>query len=223
MWVESFLKGILSEEQARKLKAAKVWMLKMCGCDLDYLYNEDFVGRTDLRDKEWTHDFCEVILGIFNPRSIIDFGCGTADILLPFEKKGLVVKGIDGSSVCISNAMIRKENLELFDLRREYCPEIEYDLCFCLEVAEHIEEKFSRVLIENLTKVSRTVVFTAAVPGQTGISHINLKSPEWWVGKFQCYGFNLNEDLTGVLKKRMEGLAGIQHYYIDNLMVLQKT
>jgi len=221
--IKKFLEKVLPAGYISKLKQIKIWMLKQLGRDLDYFYNEDFVAMKDLRDKMWTKDFCEVNMRIFDPGSIIDFGCGTADILAPFEAKGLVIKGVDGSSVCQNRAMIKKENFELFDIRHKYNTEFKYDLCLCLEVAEHIEEKYSDVLVGNLTGVSHTVIFTAAPPGQEGVHHINLKTIGWWIEKFEKRGFSLNRQRADLLKKEMRDFSGVQNYYIDNLLVFQKT
>ena len=58
-------------------------ILRIFGKDLNYFYGEYF-ATSALRSKEWAQDYCDVISRMFSPASIIDFGCGTGDILAGF-------------------------------------------------------------------------------------------------------------------------------------------
>jgi SAM-dependent methyltransferase len=199
-------------------------MLRILGREIDFLYGEEFLQKSEKwRDKPWAEDFCGIIMESFNPASIIDFGCGSGDILAPFEKKGVRVFGVDGSRTNKKHSKINKEDFLVYDLRRKYRSRVEYDLCFCIEVAEHIEEKYSDIFVNNLTRASTTVIFTAAPPGQEGIHHINLKPYEWWIDKFQKHDFKFNRHLTESLKDKMRNFCGITIIYIDNLMIFQKN
>lgn len=189
--------------------------------DINDFYDESW-SMGPFRNKTWVESFCTLILKIFNPRSIIDFGCGSGDILAPFENRGVSILGIDGSKACQKNRKIRKDNFILFDLRNKYKCKEKYDICFCFEVAEHIKEEYSERLIENLTESSSTILFTAAPYGQGGLDHINLKSYGWWIRIFQIYGFSFDEQLTDNLKKNMEKIVGIQEWYINNMMVFKE-
>ncbi|MDD5634067.1 MAG: methyltransferase domain-containing protein [Candidatus Omnitrophica bacterium] len=222
MGIKYVLRKILPEACVKKLRDLKVALLSVFGRDIDYFYNEDFASNSKLRDKKWTQDFFELVTRVFNPRSIIDFGCGTGDILVPFEKKGLEVKGVDGSKYCRRRAKIKKEDFEIFDLRRKYDPGKKYDICLCLEVAEHVDEKFSDIFVGNLTGSSDIIIFSAAGPAQTGIQHINLKEKKWWIDKFLRVGFVVDSEPLDTLKKEMSMFENIQPYYIDNLIVFRR-
>ncbi|MBD3425626.1 MAG: methyltransferase domain-containing protein [Candidatus Omnitrophica bacterium] len=203
----------------------KLWIgiLKLFGKDLDYFYGEDFAGMSEFRNKEWAGEFAEIIIKSFDPASVIDVGCGTADILRPFQDKDVKVLGVDGSGANKRHSRISPENFVLHDLRKGYDPQEKFDLCLCLEVAEHIEEKFSDKLIDTLTASSDTVIFTAAPPGQEGKNHVNLKPKRWWLEKFRSRGFALDEETTAQVKSQMERVPGVHWWYIQNLMVFKKT
>lgn len=94
-------------------------------------------------------------------------------------------------------------------------------MCLCLEVAEHIEEKYSDILINSLTQSSSAIVFTAALPGQKGIDHVNLKPYEWWIKKFERVNFKFDKSLTEYLKQEMMKISGIQDWYIKNLLIFR--
>ena len=195
--------------------------LRILRKDLDFLYNKEF-ATNPLYSKIWAGDFCNLILEMFNPKSVIDFGCGTGDILAPFEKKGITVLGMDGSKTNMKYSKIKRSNFILFDLRKKYESKRKCDLCLCLEAAEHIGENYSDRLVETLTQSSPTVIFTAAPPGQEGRDHVNLKPCAWWIEKFQKYNFKYDGKITDSLKKKMENISDVQRYYIDNLMVFKR-
>jgi hypothetical protein len=58
-----------------------------------------------------------------------------------------------------------------------------------LEVAEHLPEKVGQRLIRSLTEASSLVLFSAAIPGQQGLDHINEQWPSYWQAIFKDYGF----------------------------------
>lgn len=215
------IKSRIPDKLRRKISKLKIGILEITKKDVDYFYNEDF-ANTPFRDKVWINAFCDLITATFNPTSIIDFGCGTGDILSPFEKKGVRIFGLDGSRANMRHLKIAKQNFLLFDLRKRYSHNKKYDICFCLEVAEHIKEKSSDILISNIAKSSSSVLFTSAPPGQEGENHVNLKPAFWWIEKFGKFGFILDEKLTSFLKDGLGRIPGVQRYYVDNLLVFKK-
>ena len=193
-------------------------LLKKFRLDLNYIYNDQF-ATTDLRAKTWVDIFANLIIKKFHPKSIIDFGCGTGDIIQPFEKYKIKILGVDGSKYNFLHRKIHENNFLIFDLRNKFQPPQKYGLCFCLEVAEHIEEKYTETLISNLTRSSDLIIFTAAAPDQRGHDHVTLKEPAWWVDQFKRKGFFLNHKTTEQLRTAMKKIDGIQPWYINNLQI----
>lgn len=218
--VRVFISHILPVSLKEIIKKIHIICLRITKRDVGYFYNEDF-ATCPLRNKNWVEYFCNLIIKIFNPGSIIDFGCGTGDILSPFEKKGIAVLGIDGSKSNKKHSKINQSNFLVFDLRDIYKPKKSYDICFCFEVAEHIAEKYSDGLILSLTQASSIILFTAS-PSLGGVDHINVHPLEWWINKFQKYDFEFNHSLTSTLKEEMGKIPDIQSWYIDNLLVFKK-
>ncbi len=206
----------------RILKDIYIRILKFTGRDLDYFYNDDFAA-TAYRNKPWCEEFGNIIIKLFNPQSVIDFGCGSGDLLAVFEKKGIEVLGIDGSRANFRHLKINMNNFLLFDIRKAYKSKKKYDLCFCLEVAEHIEEGYSDILIKSLTSSSSAIVFSAEPAAESGVRHINLKPYEWWISKFDREKFILDRFLTEHLKQEMIKVGGIQEWYIRNLLVFKSA
>jgi len=220
LWRALLLEHRLPWRYNQLLKKINYRILKLLGGDdISYMYNKEFAKY---RRKKYAKYFCELLLKEFNPHSVIDFGCGTGDMIAPFEKKGIKILGVDGSKANKKYSRISDNNFQLYDLRKKYYCKEKYDLCLCLEVAEHIEEKYSGILVDTLVSSSSTIFFTAAPPGQGGIDHCNEKPPNWWIKKFRKVGFELDKQCTNRLKKEMRKILGIDTHYIDNLLIFKE-
>jgi len=218
--LKKWLKEKIPPRYIQLLKTIYIKFLLITKRDINYFYDDDFAS-TSLRDKAWAENFCDIILKTFNPKSVIDFGCGTGDLLHLFEKKGTEILGIDGSRANRNHCKINKDNFLLFDIRNKYKSKKKYDLCLCLEVAEHIEERYSDILINSLARSSPNIVFTAAPPGQEGLNHVNLKPYDWWIRKFEGINFKFDKSLTEYLKREMTKIPDIHAWYIKNLLVFR--
>ena len=64
-----------------------------------------------------------------------------------------------------------------------------FDLALCLEVAEHLPPSGATTLVKELTELASVVVFSAAIPGQGGVGHLNERWPWYWKEKFAERGF----------------------------------
>ncbi len=195
----------------RKVKSVSeiIWMklLRYSGDEVSYVYDEDFATKP-WRDKGYTEEFKDVVISFYNPRKVVDVGCGTGDFLLPLLNEGIEVLGIDGSKHCFENRKIPEDRFLVKDIRFEEIDLGSYDVCLCMEVAEHIEEKFSDRLVKILTELSGTIVFTAATPGQGGVNHVNEKPHRWWIDKFEKREYSYIENKTS---RFSEMLASIDH------------
>jgi len=152
-------------------------------------YEESYFSRR----KNLSYSSALKILGLvkdfYSFSSAVDFGCGTGTWLKAcMELECQTIQGFDGfadpSSLCISSECFSKKLLgENIDLKKSY------DLAICLEAAEHEKEKFSNLIVENLTKASKVILFSAALPGQGGTNHINEQPPEFWQKKFEDHRY----------------------------------
>ena len=58
-----------------------------------------------------------------------------------------------------------------------------------IEVAEHIDPKFSMQFCENIINMSKNrIFFTAAHPGQYGFEHVNCQPKQYWIDRMQIFG-----------------------------------
>ena len=162
-----------------------------------------------------------ILMEYFHPRSVVDVGCGNAEFLSFFHKKGVIIKGYDGSSHAIEKSLVDPAFIELHDLRDPILFDRKFDLVLCLEVAEHVENKYSKELIGSLARLSDNIVFTAATPGQGGHFHINEQPRGFWVSLWSSNGYKYNGTLTELIKKDFKE-KDILCWYSDNLMIFQR-
>jgi SAM-dependent methyltransferase len=162
------------------------------------------------------------LVELFQPKSVIDFGCGVGTFLSVFKEQGIIkVKGIDGNWVDKS-LLYRYLNSEEFlenDLGERVDIKEKFDLALCLEVAEHLDEKYADVLVNNLVRASNLIVFSAAVPYQGGQNHINEQWLTYWEKKFQKYNFRIHDILRPLFWENKD----IDPWYRQNIVLFSSV
>jgi 2-polyprenyl-3-methyl-5-hydroxy-6-metoxy-1,4-benzoquinol methylase len=189
--------------------------------DITKKYSESFFGSTIKYELKSSLDVAKIIISYFNPSSIIDIGCGSGIYLKAFNDLGIKdLLGYDGSENAIKTSLLPGK-IKIYDLRKPLKLDQKFDLCICIEVAEHIENKYSEQLIETLTNLSDTIFFTAAPPGQGGTDHINEQPNSFWIDIFEKKGFRFINFLTNKIRKEMKENKVI-FWIANNLMIFKK-
>lgn len=126
-----------------------------------------------------------LLVGLFNPRSVVDVGCGTGIWLSEFERCGVTDSmGIDGAHVRRDHLVVDSKQFTAHELNRGLRLPRTYDLAISLETAEHLPPERADSFVGDLTLLSGVVVFSAAVPFQGGTHHLNEQWPEYWADMF---------------------------------------
>lgn len=108
---------------------------------------------------------------------VIDVGCGPGIYVTALRNMGITADGVDIDESCPFDVVDVFSDAFLERYKG-------YDICLCLEVAEHLPERLADEFVRRLTGCAPTVVFSAAVPGQGGYGHINCQPKEYWNYKF---------------------------------------
>ena len=133
-------------------------------------------------------------------KSVIDVGCGFGFHLKYFKEiLGLDVLGIEGSSKVVDICFLPNDIISHDYTNGSYIPEKVYDMCWCIEFVEHVEEKYRENFIDTFKKC-KYLAMTHGMPNQAGYHHVNCQSPEYWVGLLQKHGFTLLDDLTSIAR-----------------------
>lgn len=122
-----------------------------------------------------------LLLASLPVESVVDVGCGRGMWLRPFVAAGCAdVLGIDGDYMPVETLVIPPDRFIARDLTQKIDLNRSFDLAICLEVGEHLPPAASSALVDNLVRHSAMVLFSAAVPGQGGVDHINEQPPDFW-------------------------------------------
>jgi len=149
-------------------------------------YDQAFFDRTE-RDAARS---AEVVLPILFewigvPQSVLDVGCGTGAWLSVCQQLGVPnVLGLDGPQVQRDRLLVPPDRFVTADLTNPPQLGRHFDCALCLEVGEHLPPSAARGLVSTLCTWSDRVVFSAAVPGQGGVNHVNERPLPYWVAMF---------------------------------------
>ncbi len=156
---------------------------------------------------------------LIRPTSVVDVGCGLGAWLVEWKKAGVArVLGIDGPYVSKSDVLVEEQQFRHHDLSLPLRLHETYDLAMCLEVAEHIPEAHADCLIDTLSRLAPTIVFSAAIPSQGGNHHINEQWPEYWVQKFEDRGYLLID----AVRRHLWRNGNVAFWYAQNAMIFTK-
>jgi SAM-dependent methyltransferase len=157
---------------------------------------------------------------LVGPTSVLDVGCGIGTWLAEWESRGITdVFGLDGEYVDNSAMQVPREKFRSLDLRNPFSLGRRFDLVECLEVAEHLEEQYADTFVESLASHADTILFSAAIPGQTGSHHVNEQWPSYWIAKFVGLGFMPFD----VIRPRIWTDPHVEVWYRQNIMLFSRT
>jgi hypothetical protein len=162
-------------------------------------YNSSYF-KSEIFDYDYPA-LAETIIKEYQPKQIIDFGCGTGALAKAFACLGVQVQAIDGYSEpdfsTHDNIRFTKLDLNDIDAVHEFLKQFDakFDLAISIEVAEHLNPAVSSSFIEWMTSVADVIVFSAAVPSQDGDGHINCRSRSDWYQFIKKYDFTIADTL----------------------------
>jgi SAM-dependent methyltransferase len=133
----------------------------------------------------------KLIRPLVNFEKVVDFGCGIGAWLHAAKILGASsVTGIEGEWIRETDTLIDKDLIRIVDLAKETLDlKKEFDLALTIEVGEHLPENAANGFCQSLTSASSYILFSAAVPGQTGLGHCNEQPLPYWVEKFWRLGY----------------------------------
>ena len=146
-----------------------------------------------IEEKPFADRLAQFIKHVLRPHMVLDIGCGPGHFVYSMVDVGINAIGID-----IDERVASKQYLFRQDI---FSTKFVADVAICLEVAEHIDAVYADDLIDQIsTMFTDTLIFTAAVPGQGGVGHINCQPLEYWEEKFNRNDLYRNTVLEKVIK-----------------------
>lgn len=147
---------------------------------------------TELHNLQSPDIIVPVIYDILKPKSVADVGCGIGTFLHAFKKCGVnEVMGFDGPWADKNklSQYIDLADFRVVDLNQPIITDKKFDLAISLEVAEHLTPESADNIVQSLVSLSKTIVFSAAIPYQGGQNHLNENYIGYWKEKFAKHDY----------------------------------
>ena len=135
-----------------------------------------YVHQEEVHNLISPAEIVPVIYKLFQPKSVVDIGCGIGTFLHCFKKEGVNhILGVDGEWVNkkLLHRYINSDEFLLADLEESLKLDTQFDLVLSLEVAEHLKKESADIFVQNLISAGKLILFSAAIPQQGGQNHIN--------------------------------------------------
>lgn len=190
----------------------------------NFIYSKNFF----LMHNQWKSEYIQIAKWInenIKANSFLDIGCGNGFIieyLWKYAKK--YVMGIDNAKALKHIRAIQIHKKVIFkDITKKIYTQ-KFEAVICAEVAEHIDQKYSTILVENLVRPKpKTIFFTAAPPTQNGKNHINLQLPHFWYKLLFLKGYILDLNKTILFKKTFATKIKKIWWYKENILIFKKS
>jgi SAM-dependent methyltransferase len=180
------------------------------------IYTDQFFEGIDANSKRSAQRIVPLVRDLVHPESVLDIGSGTGAWLSQWIAEGVTdVLGVDGAYVDARHLAIPVENFKRADLSQELDLGRKYHLVSTLEVAEHLFESSAETFIETLVRHGDTILFSAAVPGQGGVHHVNEQWPSYWAALFRTHGY----EPFDVLRTNVWEDESVEFWYRQNLLI----
>lgn len=148
-------------------------------------------------NEEWRRFFAVLadrIVGIANPRTVLDVGCARGLLV-----QALVAKGVDATGTDISEHAVKSAADDVRDrLRVASATEPiaqRHDLVSCIEVLEHMSPVDAQLAIDNITAATDLVLFSSSPVDHDEATHINTRPTAQWAAWFAERGFFRRTDV----------------------------
>lgn len=180
------------------------------------LYDESFFADVEITARASALRVVPAAVRRWRPRHVVDVGCGQGVWAAAFEAMGVPTLAIDGEHVPPDQVLTPR--FLAWDLTQSLPPLGRFDLCVCLEVAEHLPAAAAGTFVASLAELSDRVLFSAAVPGQGGTGHVNEQPHDYWIERFADQGY----DADTTWRDRFAGDEDVAWWYRQNLIVFAR-
>ena len=164
----------------------------------------------------WCPSAWKFLIDKYQIKSAIDVGSGRGWEAKWFKEQGVETIAIEGLQENVDNAV---HPTILIDLTEKYF-ENPVDFVNCIEVVEHIDEKYLNNLLTTICQ-GKYLLMTHAVPGQKGWHHVNCQPSEYWINHLSSRGYELLEDDSKTIQQ-LSAADGGKHIARNGMVFRRK-
>jgi 2-polyprenyl-3-methyl-5-hydroxy-6-metoxy-1,4-benzoquinol methylase len=181
--------------------ALKRWSHR--GTGHDDVYGKDYFQMVDRTTGLSANIMADSIVRHLQPASVIDFGCGTGNLLECMRARNVKVQGLEFAEAALAFCRRRKlavKKIDFTDPDAITKPLGSFDLAVSVEVAIQLPSTAARRHIAYLCKHADTVLFSSPPCARDRLPK-SARSAEYWIAQFEKQGFHYEEELSQILKK----------------------
>lgn len=148
--------------------------------------------------------------------TIIDWGCGRATLLRYLHDRGFTsLYGIEGTDF----PAFEYGNVLVEDLTNPIS-RVSIGNSICLEVLEHIDKRYEQIVLDNIAGNTKgRLILSWAIPGQSGIGHVNCQHNVYVISEIEKRGFKLNLEETLEARQHVDNHTA---YFRDTILIFDK-
>jgi len=156
----------------------------------------------------WKH-----MLTQYGVHSVLDVGCGRGISTLWFYTHGADILCVEGSHDAVERTVLPDPENQIVEhdfARGPWWPEKTYDAVWAVEFLEHVNLHFQ---FNYLTAFRKAALLFVTSSRHGGWHHTEVHMDDWWIQKYEAYGFRYSEKLTKEVRdvaskeRNGEGLA----------------
>ena len=179
-------------------------------------YTADFYRTHRAGARRSAEVVVPIVIELVRPRSVVDVGCGVGAWLAVFRQHGIEdIVGMDGPHIERRLLEIPPERFRPADLREPIRLPRRFDLVVSVEVAEHLPPGRATTFVDSLTALGSVVLFSAAIPHQGGVEHLNEQWPDYWAERFERNGYVAID----VVRPRIWSDERVEWWYAQNTLL----
>jgi hypothetical protein len=179
-------------------------------------YDRRFYERQQALSLSSAKRILPALIKLLGPRSIVDIGCGVATWLSVAQAAGVAdILGMDGGHVERAMLKIPADKFIGHDLAKPVKLDRRFDLAMSLEVAEHLPAERADGFVADLVALAPVVLFSAAIPHQAGVNHVNLQWPGYWAERFAKHGYRP----VDLIRNAVWYEDGVAWWYAQNILL----
>ena len=160
--------------------------------DNRYLYNRQyFKSSKDFQSNKERLEKLVNKIKEYNPRMVLDVGCGMGYLVTRLNEEGIVAMGSDFSPDLRKNFWGDRECFVEGDARKLPFADKEFDLVVSTDFFEHIDEEDIDLVANEMKRVGDTVITFVAdnIGGNLNKRqlqyHVTYKDMDWWKTKLK--------------------------------------
>ncbi len=160
-----------------------------------------------------------LVLKFVKPKSVVDIGCGAGTWLSVFRTHGATsIFGIDAGKYDSAKRVIAEKEYRAHNLETPLNLGRTVDLAVSLEVAEHLDTSAAHIMVDNLVRLAPVILFSAAIPHQGGVHHVNEQWSEYWEKLFASRGYVP----VDCIRRHIWNNEKVQFWYKQNTLMYVK-